>query len=462
MKNRKLKNSTTPKFFMDWWLLLILFSLITISFLAIFGSKAMYYNNGLGLRWENNEIKQLIWLGVSIVIILIIIYLGNDFFRKYSRIFYLSSTFLLVYILVGKYIPGIKSTVPQINGATRWIVLPGFQLQPSEFVKIFIIFSASKVAADFIEKSFEPNPKAYQKLMFKIIGISFIPILLIFLQPDTGIPTVMVISIFTILFTIGVPWRYIFIIVSSVLGFFLIIYLLYHIPFSRNIIDSNPTISYRFSRIESFISGSDGTTANSGFQTASSLTNIGSAGFFGHGFQNTFFYTPESQTDFIFTIIASDFGFVGALVTMSLSLLLDVRIYKIIKKSANPFDVYVGSGFIMILIFQQFFNIGMALGLLPVKGMTLPFISYGGTSLLSYAIVIGFILNIHSRNVNSQLPIHTKPVKTIKDSHLQKELENAPELYSDQVPEDILNSSPKEDVPTQVKPKPPIKSRFVK
>lgn len=423
------------RFHIDWWLIAILLGLITISFLALFGSRAMYFNNGRGLYWEKNEIKQLTWIGVSIGICLIIIYLGNNFFRKYSRLLYFLSLFLLVYIAVGKYIPIIKSTTPLINGASRWIVLPGFQIQPSEFVKIFLVFSVSKIAADFIEKTFNPNPKAYQNLMIRILGISFLPILLIFLQPDTGIPAVMVISIFIILFTTGVPWRYIFIIILSILAFIAVIYLLYHIPLTRQIIDSNRSIAYRFSRIESFISGSDGTTGSAGFQSASSLTNIGSAGLFGHGFQNTIFYTPESQTDFIFTIIASNFGFIGALITMTLSVLLDVRIYQIIRRSSRPFDVYVGSGFIMILIFQQFFNIGMALGLLPVKGMTLPFISYGGTSILSYAIVIGFMLNASSRNIAA--------AKGTESYSIQEELLNAIPVYNDQIPEEILLNSPK-------------------
>lgn len=426
------------RFFIDWWLIAILICLLTISFLALFGSRAMYFNNGRGLFWDKNEIKQLTWIGVSIGICCIIVYLGNDFFRKYSRLFYFASLFSLVYILVGKYIPGIKSTIPQINGAYRWIVLPGFQLQPSEFVKIFLVFSVSKIAADFIEKTFEPNPRAYQNLMLKIIAISFLPILLIFLQPDTGIPTVMVISIFTILFTTGVPWRYIFIIALSVIAFFSFIFLLYNIPFTRALIESNQSLAYRFSRITDFISGSDSGSANAGFQTASSLTNIGSAGMFGHGFQNTLYYTPESQTDFIFTIIASDFGFIGALATMTLSLLLDVRIYQIIRKSQNPFDVYVGSGFIMILIFQQFFNVGMALGLLPVKGMTLPFISYGGTSLLSYAIVIGFMMNAYSRTMSQSSDIANS---------LNAEMLDAIPKYNNQIPQDILLQTPAHNKP---------------
>lgn len=463
MNFRKLKHNTEKSFFIDWWLVAILLSLITISFLALFGSKAMYYNNGLSLRWDKNEIKQLMWIGVSIGVILITIYLGNDFFRKHSKILYILSVFSLLYIFIGKYIPIIKSTVPVINGAYRWIVLPGFQIQPSEFVKIFLIFSAAKIASDFIEKSFQPNAKSYQKLMFRVSIIAFIPILLIFLQPDTGIPTVMVISIFIILFTTGVPWRYIFIIIASILCFFLVIYFLYHFPPTRALIDSNSFISYRFARIEDFLLGGDGTSSTAGFQSASSLTNIGSAGLFGHGWQNTLYYTPESQTDFIFTIVASDFGFIGALITMILSILLDVRIYQIIRKSNNPFDVYVSSGFIIILIFQQFFNIGMALGLLPVKGMTLPFISYGGTSLLSYAIVIGFILNVYDRNMKIN---QKSTVTTFKDSTLKEELLKNIPAYNDSVPEELLLPSLSEEEPAKEndKPlkKPSFSGRFIK
>lgn len=459
MINKQQTKFKTQHFAIDWWLILILCGLTAISFIALFGSKAMYYNNGLNLRWDKNEVKQFTWIGVSVGVILITIYLGNDFFRKYSRLLYVGSTFLLFYILIARYIPGLKTTVPEINGAYRWIILPGIQLQPSEFVKIFLVFSVAKIAADFIEKSFSPSAKVYRKLILHMFIVSAIPILLIFLQPDTGIPTVMAISIFTILLASGVPWRYIFAIVFSLIAVLLFIYVIYHIPFTRALIDANPLVSYRFSRLEVFfLGGSDISSSTAGFQTSASLTNIGSAGLFGHGFQNSIYYTPESQTDFIFTIIASDFGFIGSLVTMTLSLLLDVRIYRILRKSVNPFDVYVGAGFLIILIFQQFFNIGMALGLLPVKGMTLPFISYGGTSLLSYAFVIGFIMNIHSRNVLSA----QKSTIVFEDDSLQKELLRNIPTYNEKVPDDlILPSLTEEEPPLEFKQTNVERTRFI-
>ena len=138
---------------------------------------------------------------------------------------------------------------------------------------------------------------------------------------------------------------------------------------------------------------------SSGLQLTNGLTAIGSAGITGHGFNHTPIYFPEMQTDFIFAVFASNFGLVGALLLISLFIYFDLNVITMADKSPNMSDKLAIGGIISVLLFQQIQNIGMTLGLLPIMGITLPFISYGGSSLLSYMILIGMLFNISNENL---------------------------------------------------------------
>ena len=152
---------------------------------------------------------------------------------------------------------------------------------------------------------------------------------------------------------------------------------------------------YRFERVFNWKSGS-------GLQLENALAAIGSAGVFGHGYNKTPIYFPESGTDFIFAVFASNFGLLGCFLFLLLLLLFDGKLFFIAIKKIPLTDKFVLAGIIGMLIFQQIQNIGMTIGLLPITGITLPFISYGGSSLLSYMILIGIILNIREEHSNYQ------------------------------------------------------------
>ena len=138
---------------------------------------------------------------------------------------------------------------------------------------------------------------------------------------------------------------------------------------------------------------------SSGMQLTNGLTAIGSAGIFGHGFTNIPIYFPEMQTDFIFAVFASNFGLIGALALIGLIIYFDMTIILLSGKSPNISDKLAIGGIISVLLFQQIQNIGMTLGLLPIMGITLPFISYGGSSLLSYMILVGMLFNVSNENL---------------------------------------------------------------
>ena len=137
----------------------------------------------------------------------------------------------------------------------------------------------------------------------------------------------------------------------------------------------------------------------SGLQLTNGLTAIGSAGITGHGFNMTPIYFPEMQTDFIFAVFASNFGFFGSVLLILLIIFFDINIINLASKSSNLYDKLAIGGIIAVLLFQQIQNIGMTIGLLPIMGITLPFISYGGSSLLSYMVLIGMIFNISNENL---------------------------------------------------------------
>ncbi|MBQ8131721.1 MAG: FtsW/RodA/SpoVE family cell cycle protein, partial [Bacilli bacterium] len=147
------------------------------------------------------------------------------------------------------------------------------------------------------------------------------------------------------------------------------------------------SIYYRLERIFDWQSGS-------GLQLENALAAIGSAGFFGHGFNNTPIYFPEASTDFIFAVYASNFGFFGVLVLFAIICYLDFQIILLARKRMNDINHYLIAGIIGMLLFQQIQNIGMTVGLLPITGITLPFVSYGGSSLLSYMLIVGILLNV--------------------------------------------------------------------
>ena len=147
------------------------------------------------------------------------------------------------------------------------------------------------------------------------------------------------------------------------------------------------SIFYRLDRLFDWQNGS-------GFQLENALAAIGSAGLFGHGFNKTPIYFPESSTDFIFAVFASNFGIIGVLILLSIIIYFDIELIKIGKRKIDDTNKYILAGVVGMLLFQQIQNIGMTVGLLPITGITLPFISYGGSSLLSYMLLVGILLNI--------------------------------------------------------------------
>ena len=275
-----------------------------------------------------------------------------------------------------------------INNSKCWLVIPGIgSIQPSEFMKVFIMLALATMIHNF--RSDYKNPSIKDEFIFilKTFLVVLVPSVLTFLQPDTGAVIIYLIIYLVMMFTSGIRIRWFviaFIILFGILGTTLWLYFFKEDIFIKMF---GSSIYYRLERLFDWQSGS-------GLQLENALVAIGSAGFLGHGFNKTPIYFPESSTDFIFAVFASNFGFVGVLVLLTIIIYFDINIIRLARRKIYDTDKYILTGIVAMLLFQQIQNIGMTIGLLPITGITLPFISYGGSSLLSYMIMIGIILNI--------------------------------------------------------------------
>ena len=295
---------------------------------------------------------------------------------------------VFLYILGNVLLLGLLFFAEPINSSKCWYVIPGIgSFQPSEFMKIFIMLILAKMIHDFRSDYKNPTIKEEGMFILKTLGIVLIPSILTFLEPDTGSVIIYLIIYISMMFVSGIRLRwFIFalLIIGSILGIVLGLYFLNEKLFIKIF---GTDLFYRLDRIFDWKSGS-------GLQLENAKAAIGSAGLFGHGFNKTPIYFPEASTDFIFAIFASNFGLLGVVILLGITIYLDINIINVAKRRINDTDKYILIGIVSMLLFQQVQNIGMTIGLFPITGITLPFISYGGSSLLSYMLIVGIVLNI--------------------------------------------------------------------
>ena len=370
IKHRKLN--------IDIYLILMVLLLAIISLISINSSEKV-----LGYMKDNYTLKQAIWYIIGFILIIIINKIDNKRILKYTNHLYIFGNITLLLLLI---------FASPINNAKSWFVINGIgAFQPSEFMKIILILMLSKEITKFKEEYPKPTVLEEFKFIIKIFLIVLIPSILTFLQPDTGVVLIYLLITLIMLFISGIRYRWfilLFTILFLLIGSVLLIYF----------IDNNLFIKIFgtsfFLRVDRLLDWKNG----SGYQLENGMIAIGSAGLFGFGINNTPIYFPEPQTDFIFAIISSNTGFIGSIILIILLFLLDIRLIYIGIKSKNNVNKFIISGSVAMLMYQQIQNIGMTYGIFPITGITLPFISYGGSSLLSYMIILGIILNITKEN----------------------------------------------------------------
>jgi rod shape determining protein RodA len=287
---------------------------------------------------------------------------------------------------------GLLLFAEPINDARCWFTIPGIgTIQPSEFMKIILIITLAKMVNKFNDDFANPTVKEEFIFLLKIATIVFIPSILTFLQPDTGVVLIYLIITIVILFISGIRYRWFAILFGSLailIGFVLLVYFI-NTDMFINLFGTN-----FFLRVDRLLDWSSKT----GYQLENGLSAIGAGGFFGNGLGNTPIYFPEPQTDFIFAVYANNFGFIGSIFLIGLIIFFDTYLISVAINTNKNINKYVIAGIVGMLLYQQIQNIGMTFGLLPITGITLPFISYGGSSLLSYMLMAGIIFNISNES----------------------------------------------------------------
>ena len=348
--------------------------LISVILIAVFGIIMIYSASSIWAEYKYNDSFKFVKAKTAFFIIgLIIMYITTkiniNYLYKKSNLILFICLFLLTLVLI----PGIGTIR---NGSRSWFGIGGFGIQPSEFAKIGLIIYVSKYLA-----TNQRIIKDIKKGVFPILLVIGVFFALIMLEPDFGTGMVIVLTLIVLIFISGVKMS--FFVKTGILGLLGIVGLIIVAP-------------YRMQRIVSFLNPWVD-PLGSGYQIIQSLYAIGPGGLLGQGFLNSRqkqFYLPEPQTDFIFSIISEEFGFLGILIVTSFLAFIFYRIIKIALKQNDLFKKYLAFGLGFGIIIQSLLNICVVIGLIPVTGVTLPFLSYGGSSLLVSMFSIGLILNI--------------------------------------------------------------------
>lgn len=347
---------------------------ISVILISLFGVVMIYSSSYIWAEYKYGDpYKYLKNQALFFIIgIFIMIFVSKIDYKKYF-VYANKILILCVLLLILVLIPGIGTVR---NGSRSWFGIGSFGIQPSEFAKLGLIIFTSKYLSN--------NPNSMKDVKKGVVPILVITLLIfgiIMLQPDFGTGTILVMTIIGILFVAGLNIK--FFIRFGVLGLIGVVTLIIIAP-------------YRLKRILSFLDPwSD--PLGSGFQIIQSLYSIGPGGLFGLGFGNSIqkhFYLPEPQTDFIFSIISEEFGFMGVIIVSILFIIIFYNCLKISLKCNDLFGKFLSFGITFGLIFQAVLNLSVVVGLVPVTGVTLPFLSYGGSSLLITMFSIGIILNI--------------------------------------------------------------------
>jgi rod shape determining protein RodA len=299
--------------------------------------------------------------------------------RAYTPIVWGAGVIGLIIVLI----PGLGL---EVNGAQAWIGLPGgFQIQPAELAKISIIVGMSLILSERTHDSNEPTTRD----VLQALLVAGIPVLFILLQPDMGTVFIISASVVTIIAISGAPSRWVVgLILVAVLGAF-------------GATKAGVINSYQVNRLQSFVNP-NADVLGTGYQLRQARITVGSGGFLGTGLfegpQTNGRFVPEQQTDFIFTVAGEQLGFVGSAGILILYLIILMRAFSIARRANDPYGRLVATGITAWFAFQIFENIGMTLGLMPMTGVPLPFLSYGGSSMFATLIGFGLLQNVHARH----------------------------------------------------------------
>lgn len=354
----------------DWSIIWTLLAIITIGLLSIYS--ALYPQ--IQARPTNNLfIKQIIWLATGFAV------LSGSLFINYQRLRSLSPWLygLIILLLFVVLVAG-----REVHGSKRWLEIFGFQFQPSEFMKVIIVIQLAGYFSSQDVTSFPPLKKLLLPVAFLIL-----PVLLVLAEPDLGTAISLTAIATTMILFVGVRWKYLAVFALTVVPMI--------IPIWEHVLKA-----YQKRRILILLSP-DLDPLGAGYHIRQSKIAIGSGMLWGKGFlngtQSKLHFLPEKHTDFIFSVWAEEWGFVGCAALLFLFCLLIFLTLRVAVRSRDRFGSLIAVGMSALILWQAFINIGMVIGVLPVVGITLPFVSYGGSSLITLCLAIGLIENVSMR-----------------------------------------------------------------
>jgi len=375
----------------DYSLILPVLMLLSIGVVAIYIAVSHDYPDN---TWPMVG-QQIAWIAVGFLLSFILMFFNTKFLWKITPYLYVFGLGLMVLPLIFYSESLVAST-----GAKNWIAIRGVTLfQPSEFMKISYILMLSRLVVHFLQQhKQDERTLALDFFLILKLGLYTVPVLvLLTLQSDLGTALVFVAIYGGIVLLSGVSWKIIlpvFLTGVLLLGGFLFIFIS---DGGRAFLHNLGMPTYQINRILAWLHPFDYAQTTT-FQQAQGQIAVGSGGLTGQGFNVSNLLVPVRESDMIFTVIAEDFGFLGSTLVIMLYLLLIYRMLKITIKSNNQFYTYISTGFIMMLLFHIFENIGAVTGILPLTGIPLPFISQGGSSIISNLIGVGLLLSVSYQN----------------------------------------------------------------
>ncbi len=352
----------------DFTLLAVIIALLVVGIVMVYSSSFVWsdYKYGDTLYYVK---RQLLFVGAGLVAMFALMRVPYTIWKKYANVILLACFILLILVLI----PGIGMVR---GGARSWIGVGAFSIQPSEFMKLgLIMFLSTYLAAN------QKYITSFKKGFFPALILVFAAFGLIMLQPDLGTGVVLVLTCMVLIYTAGAKIsHFVWLGILGIVGF---LFLILSAP-------------YRISRITAFLNPWEDPLGD-GFQIIQSLYAIGPGGLLGVGLGESlqkYFYLPEPQTDFIFAVLSEELGFIGGTVMIGLFLLLFWRGIRIALEAPDQFGRFLALGITSMLTIQIMINVSVVIGLIPVTGITLPFLSYGGSSLTLTLCSVGILLNV--------------------------------------------------------------------
>lgn len=370
---------------LDYTLLFLLFVLMCFSLLAIYSGSGQYFNDPTYFVK-----RQIIWFVVGITVMVGVMLLDYDLFKNFSIPLYAIG---MIFLLLVEFSPlGVFR-----NGSTRWVNLGFTEVQPSEFMKVFLLIALAHLLHKVTQDQRTRDLKADLIIVAKVAAVGVPPFLLILKQPDLGTAMVIASIMATMLLMSGVAWRILLTLALSAIAGLTGLVWLYFNNFELFSVFIEP---HQLERIYGWLDPYEH-QGSYGYQLVNAIQGIGSGQLYGSGYlqgvQTQSDRIPEIHTDFIFTVIGEEFGFIGATLLLITYFLLFYRMIIIALTCNNLFGSYLVAGVIGLLVFQVFQNIAMTIGLMPITGLALPFVSYGGSALLTNMIAMGIVLNVNLR-----------------------------------------------------------------